>query len=489
DDIKNTDTSQSFTPFQEDHGQDHRLGRTVQIYDYSPRAEHSSVSSNSDFFWCRHYIETIINPSDASNGKSQLINLMREKYATNQRQLANINEFDAKYCAENAIHWYTQDTFLYRELNKAIRTPDFDVSFAFRFYIRDIYQQLKMLYEEQASFLRTLTVYRGQQMQPREVQRLTVGKLISVDSFFSTSKSQQVAIVYAGPPLESSGLVGVLFVIEVKTYQPLKNKPYAYISKSGSEEQEILFMLGTVFRLIERKHDESKGLWIITLELCGEEDEDLKAAEISTKEEINKNDNSNSFCGLVCSLNNKINSLQQQFLDGLDECTVDSFRDRSVSLVNKVWEGTEDPDVKSIQESQIQLVKQIYEDIEAPPEEYIKKTFIQGVQFAAQLSGDVKDSIRKSNKENVRNITDSRTFNWCAQSLGNMIKNEMENKSEEEEEADMGSIAETVVQGAECLLHDFRIPINEWMTQNISEDDSNNSHPLVAGLVEKIKDL
>ncbi|CAF3958199.1 unnamed protein product, partial [Rotaria sp. Silwood1] len=27
------------------------------------------------------------------------------------------------------------------------------------------------------------------------------------------------------------------------------------------------------------------------------------------------------------------------------------------------------------------------------------------------------------------------------------------------------------------------------MTQNISEDDSNNSHPLVAGLVEKIKDL
>ncbi|CAF1477232.1 unnamed protein product, partial [Rotaria sordida] len=280
---------------------------------------------------------------------------MRTKFATDHSQLAKINEFDEKYCADDAILWYTKDTFLYRELNKAIRTPDFDVSFAFRFYIRDVYQQLKMLYEEQAFFLHTMTVYRGQQMQPREVERLTIGKLISVDSFFSTSTDQRVAIVYAGPPPASSGLVGVLFEIEVKTYQPPKNKPYAYISNPGSEEEEVLFMLGTIFRLSERKYDESKGLWIITLELCGEEDEDLKAAEISTKEEINKNDNSNSFCGLVCSLNNKVNSLQQQFSGGFDECTVESLRDRSVSLVNKLWEGTEDPDAKSIQESQIQL--------------------------------------------------------------------------------------------------------------------------------------
>ncbi|CAF3000832.1 unnamed protein product [Rotaria sp. Silwood2] len=414
---------------------------------------------------------------------------MRERFARNESQIIKIDEFDVKYCADEAIQWYTQDTFLYRELNKAIRTPDFDVSFAFRFYIRDIYKQLEKLYKEQESYLHTWKFYRGQLMQTREVERLTAGKIISVNSFFSTSMNKEVAIKYAGPPEESSGLVGVLFEIEVKTYQPPKNKPYAYISNCGSEEEEVLFMLGTVFRLKERKYDESKHLWNFALELCGEEDEDLKAAEISGEEEINKNDNSNSFYGLLCSLNNKIKSLQQQFSDGFDECTVDSLRDKSVSLVNKVWEGTEDPDAKSIQESQIQLVKQIYEDIETPPKEYIKKTFIHSLKVVAQLSGDVKDPIRKSEKENVLSISDSKTFNWCAQSLGNMIDNETENESKEEQKADMGLMAETLVQGVACVLHDLGIPSNEGITQNISEDGSNNSHSLVANLVEKIKGL
>ena len=90
---------------------------------------------------------------------------MRARYATNKAKCDQIAAFDANYCSDNAIQWYTDDTFLYRELNKVIREQDFDVSFAFRFYIHDIYKQLKTLYKQQASSLRALTVSRGHQME------------------------------------------------------------------------------------------------------------------------------------------------------------------------------------------------------------------------------------------------------------------------------------------------------------------------------------
>jgi hypothetical protein len=171
-----------------------------------------------------------------------------------------------------------------------------------------------MLYEKQASSLCRLVVYRGHQMQRKEVDQLTVGKLVSIDSFFSTSKNRQLCTVFAGPPEVSSNLVGVLFVINVNTEKPPKNKPYADISSLSyfdNGEQEVLFMLGTVFRVIEWKYDENDHLWVIKLELCGEEDEDFKAAEISTKEEMTKNRESISFNKQLDSWEKKMMNLKQ----------------------------------------------------------------------------------------------------------------------------------------------------------------------------------
>jgi hypothetical protein len=51
-----------------------------------------------------------------------------------------IDEFEMDYSSENALWWYSRDSFLYGMLNKALRTQDIDTLFLFRFFIRDIYE-------------------------------------------------------------------------------------------------------------------------------------------------------------------------------------------------------------------------------------------------------------------------------------------------------------------------------------------------------------
>ena len=400
---------------------------------------------------------------------------MRARFADDKTQLAKIDEFDANYRACNAVQWYTQDTFLYRQLNAAIRKPDIEVSFAFRFYIHDIYHQLKILHERQASCLRELTVYRGQQMTGTELDRLNVGRLISVDSFFSTSKRREIALVFAGPPPVSSDLVGILFVIEVNTLQPSKNKPYADISSLsdfGWGEREVLFMLGTVFRLTKREFDESSRLWTIKLELCAEEDTDLVAAEISMQEEMAKNDNSNSFLFLCSCLKHKVRGLNQQFMEGIQGGTAESLADAHKSVVEQLWKGAEDPMAEMLKEKQVRFGKQMFEGIDLPGEEALKKIVVLGVQFLEEVIEGVEDPVIPSRRAELLN--NSKTLPWLCGVVDKMIDSETKDESEEDEESADLSV-NNICEGFECLLHDFQPSIKQQMPSESSESSSESS--------------
>ena len=54
-----------------------------------------------------------------------------------------IDEFEEEYSEEYALWWYTRDTFLFRELNKALRFQNIDWLFQFRFFIHDMHKLLK----------------------------------------------------------------------------------------------------------------------------------------------------------------------------------------------------------------------------------------------------------------------------------------------------------------------------------------------------------
>ncbi|CAF4680736.1 unnamed protein product, partial [Rotaria socialis] len=198
------------------------------------------------------------------------------------------------YESHKAIWWYTRESFLYRLMNKALRVRNTELIFLFRTVIRDIYEQL-VVHQCQ----KRVIVYRGQILSIMEYKKLekSCGSIISLNSFLSTSLNRRIAerFVQKNMHLCASGdYVVVIFEIEadpsvVGTMKNGKNRrPFAQIDELSyyGEESEVLFMLGSIFRLNEIiSHNQSSSLSvdgtmstiIIRMTLCSDDDDnDLK---------------------------------------------------------------------------------------------------------------------------------------------------------------------------------------------------------------------
>ncbi|CAF4351017.1 unnamed protein product, partial [Rotaria sordida] len=80
-----------------------------------------------------------------------------------------------------------------------------------------------------------------------------VERLISINSFFSTTKDYSVASIFSGfgdqnKPL---GQISVLFQIEINDTGHSIKRPFASLQEISKiqDEEEILFSVGTIFRI------------------------------------------------------------------------------------------------------------------------------------------------------------------------------------------------------------------------------------------------
>ena len=208
-----------------------------------------------------------------------------------ERDLKTMHEFDTKYRSSKAVHWYTRETCIYKILNKALRTQDIDDIIPFDKFIQDLNKQLAKEYQ---SFIRQQTsdkiqVYRGQFISKDEINRLvsTKGQLLATNSFLSTSTNYLKAFEFAtSRPPPNDQLASILLQIEVDLYS--MTKPYADIRhlSAFAEEEEILFMFGSVFRIEEIFYDEKKKLWMLFLKLCAYDDLDYVQFQESLTKDI-----------------------------------------------------------------------------------------------------------------------------------------------------------------------------------------------------------
>ena len=127
--------------------------------------------------------------------------------------------------------------------------------------------------------LRILTVHRGLTM-PMAVFDATIrrqkGSVIAFDNFLSTSLDKNVAIVFARDkknPTDES----ILLHIEIDADNI--GRPFADISRISAigEEGEILFSMGTAFRVVDVADEKtSENLWIVHLVSANDDDKLLK---------------------------------------------------------------------------------------------------------------------------------------------------------------------------------------------------------------------
>jgi hypothetical protein len=225
------------------------------------------LSKNSaSFLWFQLLLNVLRQMPQDDLAKIQMIEFCRQYYQANgnERELSKINDFEETYHPERACEWYTADSFLYRLLNKAIRTEDMELLYLFRFYIIDLCKNL----EEEHKKLdqsRTLTLYRGQQLPVDELKKLSenVGSLISTNGFFSTSQDINAALIFAGA--DTGELKSVLF--KIKADPRLETVVFADIDKYSRMrgEKEVLFSLGAVFKIDSVEYDDTHRLWQVTI--------------------------------------------------------------------------------------------------------------------------------------------------------------------------------------------------------------------------------
>ncbi|CAF1570505.1 unnamed protein product [Rotaria magnacalcarata] len=181
----------------------------------------------------------------------------------------HLDEFEKTYSPDKVLWWYSRESFFYNVLNRALRNENIHIIFLFREFISDIYHQLK---EYQVKT--PITTYRCQLMSSDELKTMkaSVGHFISVNSFFSTSASAKEARSFIHTFFIRDNLEPVLFEITADPHVAT-NKPFADISifSEFNGESEVVFMLGSIFRLDSVRRSSDHKLWVIQMTLCSED--------------------------------------------------------------------------------------------------------------------------------------------------------------------------------------------------------------------------
>ncbi|UJR18965.1 hypothetical protein I4U23_022094 [Adineta vaga] len=244
----------------------------------------------------KEYLLDIAN-NETSN-LTEMIEYCRRKYVDNHQELNRIDELEKNYQNHSSIWWYTRDGFMYKMLNKALRLQDIETLYAMRLFVKELHEQLVYLHHYQqnnsinSSDFNEIILYRGQQMSSNEFLKLknNQGGLLSINIFLSTSKNRDVAEMFAGNnALLDDNITAVLLKIHARnndTDMPVFAQ-IDEISFFGDGENEVLFSMGTVFRIEnitqQNSHDD---FWLVELTLTNANDLQLTELTRYMREQV-----------------------------------------------------------------------------------------------------------------------------------------------------------------------------------------------------------
>ncbi|CAF1394424.1 unnamed protein product [Rotaria magnacalcarata] len=223
--------------------------------------------AESCYRYLKYHVLRLI--TDDSIGMPTMLDRCYQYYQGHPRMLMAIRRFAQKYCSGNAIYWFTKDTFLYRFINKILRSGDVEFFHNLRFYIAHLSSQLMKLKCQQQEFMKEVTVvYRGlrQSLTELAVLKSLVGNVIVTKGFTSTSRDRRVALFFAGAN-EPQSIESKPLLFEIKVDFSLQFVIAADITHLSCfpEEQEVLFDSGTKFKIEMLTFDLSSGVWLCKL--------------------------------------------------------------------------------------------------------------------------------------------------------------------------------------------------------------------------------
>jgi hypothetical protein len=223
-------------------------------------------------------IDTLLCMPHTLESRTEMIDEFRRIYNGNQLILGEIDDFENNYHSNAVVQYYAKDSFICRTIYQVLRSSDVDRMFKLRYILTDIYAHLNESYEQSYSFSYRSPpeiYYRGQLMSNKEFDNFKElqGNIISINTFLSTTRSMQIALMYAGKYHGNPDMTSVVFNIEKSL--SLRTRPHANISRYSPfpDEDEVLFGMGSVF-LIGNIYQlpNADDIWIIPLIMTNQQD-------------------------------------------------------------------------------------------------------------------------------------------------------------------------------------------------------------------------
>ena len=263
--------------------QDYLRQQNIKLDETLSMKIYNDQSTSDPFVQSQLLIDCLLRLKSSSNEKKELVSFCKDYYQHNPYQLKIIKEFDQTYSSDRVIWWFTRYGFLSRILTKAFREENWDLLLRFRFFLHDLGCQLG-----KNRCATSMRVYRSQLMSKDEVQLLknSVGKYLSINTFLSTYvNAEQSRLIFSSVNC-SPDSEKVLFEIEADS-RLSNSRPFADIQSLGysSQVKQILFMVGSIFRVSKVKCDEQQ-IWNIRLHFCSSKDRELKVFFQQMKSEL-----------------------------------------------------------------------------------------------------------------------------------------------------------------------------------------------------------
>lgn len=246
-----------------------RLNRTLAFTLFGSKTQKTTRNSKSAL-WFQLLLSILEQLPYTDQARDEMLNECAKRYSSDRNELEKIEKFREFYTPDNAIQWYTAESFLYKLLNEALRSEDVVLLHLFGFYIADLSSQLEDEHRKQCARnanVNGIVVYRGQIISSDELDKMkeNCDMELSINSFMSSSKNLEAALAFIADFQDNQRFKRVLFVIKIEPN--LKSVIHADIShlSQNKDEEEILFNLGTVFKILSVTNDSILNIWKIEM--------------------------------------------------------------------------------------------------------------------------------------------------------------------------------------------------------------------------------
>lgn len=234
------------------------------FFDQKQKSTRDLSKESSTFIWYQLLIDALNKMPHDKKAKTDMLKLCTDYYQNDPEEKKQIKKFDDSYEPEEAIAWYTRECFLFKLLNKALRTEDIELLYLFRFFIADLCTQLK---KANLKITDNLPLYRGQQLPNEELEKLrqNVGGLISTNGFLSTSRNYEEALKFSDRSKNRIDMAKCIF--EIRVDPSLKSIVLADTVKHSKfpDEEDVLFALNATFKVGLPYMDDKIQMWKVPL--------------------------------------------------------------------------------------------------------------------------------------------------------------------------------------------------------------------------------